>query len=81
MVINRDTVISAKYPNIFFRLDTKENLPPGTGLRFRGKRAPGVNSEVRIIEYHLTAEYSARKVIGTEDNVGVKGARLWSMRD
>ncbi|UMM10423.1 hypothetical protein L5515_000204 [Caenorhabditis briggsae] len=69
MVISKDTVISGDYPSVYFRLPPNSNLSAGCGVRFRGRRAAGVNSEIMIEEIHTNPKFSARKVIGQEENL------------
>ncbi|ULT88482.1 hypothetical protein L3Y34_007587 [Caenorhabditis briggsae] len=68
MVISKDTVISGDYPSVYFRLPPNSNLSAGCGVRFRGRRAAGVDSEILIEEIHTNPKFSARKVIGQEEN-------------
>lgn len=69
MVISKDTVISAEHPGVYFRLPVQreERVSPGCGVRFRGRREPGVDSEIMIEEFIVEKNHSARAVIENDE--------------
>ncbi|CAI2308517.1 unnamed protein product [Caenorhabditis sp. 36 PRJEB53466] len=71
VVINRDTVIAAKHPNVYFRIPSTtpeaERPPIGSGVRFNAKRLAGFHSEATITEFHIFPKMSVKKIVQRQD--------------
>uniref|UniRef100_A0A1I7UJF0 AAA domain-containing protein n=1 Tax=Caenorhabditis tropicalis TaxID=1561998 RepID=A0A1I7UJF0_9PELO len=62
VVINNDTVMCARYPNVFFRLPITQRYPVGSGVTIYGKRMKDVYNEIMVIEAKLEPDFSIKNL-------------------
>lgn len=70
VVVSKDTVLSPKHPNVYFRLPNNplQNFPVGSGVRVRGRRMHKGDTEITVTETTMNPELSIQKFVLNGEN-------------